>query len=191
MWRSGTQRNDEDFADILGTLYFPNFFAITTGRNLLFHAKIGENTHVYRINTVNQHTVNLVCCVANCRAKAKMAIKPEFVEITPGGKRRKNGNLRATFKIKDLTDEGLLQLENWRTMAHPTDPHTICLQDPKTRRKKYTRKPKVLEIQGNPEIEENSEAQFHESNENFEPEQDTFDESVSCDVEEDEEVFRL
>ena len=87
----------------VGELCLPHFFAVTAAQkndcSLRFHAKIGEHFHQYRINAVNEKSVNLVCAHKSCKAKAKLHIKPEFIEITRNGKRRKNEGFRPTYKI--------------------------------------------------------------------------------------------
>ena len=66
-----------------GELDLPHFYDVMAGQNndasLKFHAKIGENYHQYKINSVNQKTLNLVCDHQNCKAKAKMLVKPEHL----------------------------------------------------------------------------------------------------------------
>ena len=106
----------------------PHFFAVTAGQNndssLRFHAKIGENFHQYRINSVNSESLNLVCAHKFCKAKAKLLIKPEFIETTKNGKIRKNGSFRPTFRIKDYRNANLRNIKNFTAARHPTEPHS-------------------------------------------------------------------
>ena len=57
----------------VGELCLPHFFAVIAAQkndcSLRFHAKIGEHFHQYRINAVNEKSVNLVCAHKNCKAQ--------------------------------------------------------------------------------------------------------------------------
>ena len=107
---------------------FTPFLVVTAAQkndcSLRFHAKIGEHFHQYRINAVNEKSVNLVSAHKNCKAKAKLHVKPEFIEITRNGKRGKNGKFRSTYKLKDYGDKSLREIGNWRAVHHPTEPHS-------------------------------------------------------------------
>ena len=111
-----------------GELSLPHFYAVTAAQkndcSLRFHAKIEEHYHQYRINSVNQKSINLVCVQKECRAKAKMLVKPEFIEKTlQGKKRQKDGKFRSTYRIKDYGDKNLRNIKNWTAVRHPTEPH--------------------------------------------------------------------
>ena len=58
----------QEIANIeIGTIQKPKFYKITSGQrqknSLLFHAKIGQDYFVYKLNTINRKSGTLKCAV--------------------------------------------------------------------------------------------------------------------------------
>ena len=64
----------QEIANIeIGSIKKPKFFKITSGerqkKSLLYHAKIGQEYFIYKLNTINRKSGTLKCAVQGCFAK--------------------------------------------------------------------------------------------------------------------------
>ena len=110
-------KNLENQGQNIGTIEAPYFFNISAGENdhksLLYYAQIAEQYYMYRINQVNQTTLNLHCKDRRCPARAQAKILPGTGIIREHPVKRSNGKrLKRQFKI-DFAYPKLRVLENY------------------------------------------------------------------------------
>ena len=100
----------QEIANIeIGSIKKPKFFKITSGerqkKSLLYHAKIGQEYFIYKLNTINRKSGTLKCAVRGCFAKAYVKIQPDLIIEVAGGKKRPNRTLivatRSTIPIRE------------------------------------------------------------------------------------------
>ena len=125
-------KNLENQGQNIGTVEAPYFFNISAGENdhksLLYYAQIAEKYYMYRINQVNQTTLNLHCKDRSCPARALAQILPETGIIREHPVKRSNGKrLKRQFRI-DFADPKVRILENYSFVPKNSLPHNVgCL----------------------------------------------------------------
>ena len=107
----------QEIANIeIGSIKKPKFFKITSGerqkKSLLYHAKIGQEYFIYKLNTINRKSGTLKCAVQGCFAKAYTKIQPDLIIEVADGKKRPNGTTRKAFKV-DYSNPRMRDLESY------------------------------------------------------------------------------
>ena len=107
----------QEIANIeIGSIKKPKFFKITSGerqkKSLLYHAKIGQEYFVYKLNTINRKSGTLKCAVQGCFAKAYTKIQPDLIIEVADGKKRPNGTTRKAFKV-DYSNPRMRNLDSY------------------------------------------------------------------------------